>query len=322
MKKTAFRILWALIASLFAGCAPKADGERTLRVLSWNVWHAGHSKAFPEAGCRAVHEILKQSEADVVIMVETYGSAPAVAEALGYEYHLVSDNLCIYSRYPIVEHYAFPDSISTFNFGGVRLDVDGSPVRLFATWLHYLPDARLAPTDRPESEIIAWERSGSRHREICTILSVLEPLTAQCDSIPIILGGDFNTHSHLDWTDATRNLYNHGGAVVAWPVSKELERRGWSDSFREIHPDPAAAPGTTWLAEADEAATESRSDRIDFIYYRGRTIRAVASECFDCNLGKRFRFRGGEFLYPSDHGFVLTDFRIGAAAGSDRGAAH
>lgn len=44
--------------------------------------------------------------------------------------------------------------------------------------------------------------------------------------------------------------------------------------------------------------------------YRGATIRATASECLDCRLGKPFRFRGGEFFYPSDHGFVMTDFRI------------
>lgn len=310
MKNTTHTILWVLLAILSAGCSSPADDGVKLRVLSWNVWHAGHSEAFPEEGCRGAQGILRQSGADVVLMVETYGCAPAVAEALGYGYHLISDNLCIFSRYPITERYAFPDRISGFHFGGVQLDVDGTPVRLFATWLHYLPDARLAPTDRPEEEIIVWEKSGSRHREICTILSALEPLTAQCDSIPVILGGDFNTHSHLDWTEATRDLYRHGGAVVAWPVSRELERNGFIDSFRELHPDPVADPGTTWLAEADAAGTECRNDRIDFIYYRGATIRATASECLDCRLGKPFRFRGGEFFYPSDHGFVMTDFLI------------
>lgn len=75
-------------------------------------------------------------------MVETYGAAPMVADSLGYQYHLISDNLCIYSRYPIVEKYAFPDSIGTFNFGGVKIDMDGTPVRIFDTWLHYLPDMR------------------------------------------------------------------------------------------------------------------------------------------------------------------------------------
>ena len=112
-----------------------------------------------------------------------------VADSLGYQYYLISDNLCIYSRYPIVEKYAFPDSIGTFNFGGVKIDMDGTPVRIFDTWLHYLPDMRLVPTDKTEEEILAWETAGTRDDEIRKILSVLKPMLAEADSIPVIMGG-------------------------------------------------------------------------------------------------------------------------------------
>lgn len=188
------------------------------------MWHGGHSKTYPGKGCEGTVGILKKSGADVVLMVETYGTAPMVADSLGYQYHLISDNLCIYSRYPIVEKYAFPDSIGTFNFGGVKIDMDGTPVRIFDTWLHYLPDMRLVPTDKTEEEILAWETAGTRDDEIRKILSVLKPMLAEADSIPVIMGGDFNVHSHLDWTEETRNLYNHGGAVVRWPVSVAMEK--------------------------------------------------------------------------------------------------
>ena len=77
------------------------------------------------------------------------------------------------------------------------IDVDGKPVRVFNTWLHYLPDMRLAPTDKSKEEILAWEMEGTRDEEIHKILSVLQPLLAEADSIPIIMGGDFNVHSHL-----------------------------------------------------------------------------------------------------------------------------
>lgn len=53
----------------------------------------------------------------------------------------------------------------------------------------------------------------------------------QTDSIPMIMGGDFNVHSHLDWTDATKDMYHHGGAVVEWTVSKEMQNAGFKDSF-------------------------------------------------------------------------------------------
>ena len=268
-----------------AACTSSKESKKTLTVLSWNVWHGGHSKTYSGKGCEGTIDILKKSEADVVLMIETYGAAPMVADSLGYSYNLISDNLSIYSRYPIIRKYAFADSISTFNFGGVMIDVDGKPVRVFNTWLHYLPDMRLAPTDKSKEEILAWEMEGTRDEEIHKILSVLQPLLAEADSIPIIMGGDFNVHSHLDWTEATRNLYLHGGAVVDWPVSIAME-------------------------DADSLETECRMDRIDFIYYQGKTIQAIASECYDNSLGKTFTFKGEDFFYPSDHGFVLSKFEL------------
>lgn len=293
-----------------SACTSSTESKKTLTVLSWNVWHGGHSKTYPEKGCEGTIGILKRSGADVVLMVETYGSAPMVADSLGYSYHLISDNLCIYSRYPIVEQYAFPDSISTFNFGGVMIDVDGTPIRLLDTWLHYLPDMRLVPTDKSEKEILAWETEGTRDNEIRKILTVIRPMLAETDSIPVIMGGDFNVHSHLDWTEATRNLYNHDGAIVKWPVSIALQEAGFKDSFRELNPDPVADLGVTWLTDADSLETECRMDRIDFIYYQGKTIQAIESACYDNSLGKTFTFKGKDFFYPSDHGFVLTTFEI------------
>lgn len=129
--------------------------------------------------------------------------------------------------------------------GGVEIDMDGTPVRLFDTWLHYLPDMRLAPTVQSEAEILAWDNEETRDEEVRKILSVLQPILSQADSIPVIMGGDFNTHSHLDWTEATQNKYNHGGAVVRWTVSEEMQKANFKDSFREMNPDPAKNIGTT-----------------------------------------------------------------------------
>lgn len=305
-----FRInLLLLCLILFSSCSTPND-TKDLTVLAWNVWHGGHSKAFPEKGCEATIGILKKSNADVIIMVETYGAAQMISDSLGYDYHLISSNLCIFSKYPITKKYTFADQIDPFNFGGVEIDMDGMPVRLFDTWLHYLPDMRLVPTHKSEKEILDWDDAGTRDEEIRRILTALKPIIAESDSIPIIMGGDFNSYSHLDWTEATKDMYNHGGAIVDWTVSKEMENANFKDSFREINADPVKNPGTTWLTDADSLETVNRQDRIDFIYYQGKTIEAVESECYDNILGETFSFKGEEFLYASDHGFVLTTFRL------------
>lgn len=308
MKKTLLSAFAAWL--MLSACVPQKEQPvlaKELKVLSWNVWHGGHAKEYPGESCEGTMGILKKSNADVILMIETYGCSDQVADHLGYYHRLLSSNLSVYSRYPIVKTYTFPDSISTFNFGGVELDVDGKRVRVFDTWLHYLPDMRLVPTDKPEAEILAWDDEGSRDEEIKRILSVLQPVMAEADSIPIIMGGDFNDHSHLDWTEATRNMYNHGGAVVKWTVSKIMQEAGFTDSFREMHPDPAKELGPTWYWTGDK---KDRLDRIDFIYYKGKTLKAVHSESYNADLPGYLDFYGEKFFYASDHGFVMTTFSL------------
>jgi len=312
MKKIFLLICSVLLTGSLTSCLTKVDSqEKELKVLAWNIWHGGHEKAYPKIGCKNVIGILKQSKADVILMIETYGAAPMIADSLGYNYELLSNNLCIFSRYPIKKAFTFPEKISTFNFGGVEIDMDGTAVRLFDTWLHYLPDIRVAPLDKTEQEILSWDDAGTRDEETRTILSCLQPYINETDSIPIIIGGDFNSHSHLDWTEATRNLYRHEGAVVNWTVSKEMENAGFKDSFRQIYPDPVKNLGVTWLYDVgEEVEPPTRMDRIDYIYYQGKTIQATSSETYNQILGETLLFEGEEFLYASDHGFVLSTFKI------------
>lgn len=302
-------LIFTAVATLSA-CNPRVQQQepvKELKVLSWNVWHGGHSEAYPGKSCEGTMGILKKSNADVILMIETYGCSDHVADHLGYYHRLLSSNLSVYSRYPILKTFTFPDSIATFNFGGVELDVNGKRVRVFDTWLNYLPDTRLVPTDKSEAEILAWDDEGTRDDEIKRILSVLQPMLAEVDSIPIIMGGDFNSHSHLDWTEATKDLYNHGGAVVNWTVSKVMYEAGFTDSFREIHPDPVKELGPTWYWTGDN---KDRLDRIDFIYYKGNNLKAVNSESYNCDLPGYLDFYGEKFFYASDHGFVMTTFSL------------
>ena len=295
------------LALVSCGGNMQQEDNNELKVLSWNIWHGGHSKEYPGKGCEGTLGMLKESKADVVLMIETYGASHQVADHLGYYHRLLSSNLSIYSRYPIVETYTFPDSISTFNFGGVMINKNGKKIRLFDTWLHYLPDTRKVPTDKSEAEILAWDDAGTRDDEIRRILNVMKPFMAESDSIPVIMTGDFNSHSHLDWTEATKNMYNHNGAVVNWTVSVAMQKAGFKDSFREINPDPVKNLGVTWLWTGWK---KDREDRIDYIYYHGNAIKPIASEAHDGDLGKDYMYNGKPFFYASDHGFVTTTFKL------------
>lgn len=47
------------------------------------------------------------------------------------------------------------------------------------------------------------------------ILAELMPHLQQTPDMPVIVGGDFNSGSHLNWTEAAKHLPNHQGLVVA-----------------------------------------------------------------------------------------------------------
>ena len=69
----------------------------------------------------------------------------------------------------------------------------------------------------------------------------------QTDSIPMIMGGDFNVHSHLDWTDAT-NMYHHGGALWSGLYQKRCKMQVSKSSFlQEASSEPEKNIGTTWI---------------------------------------------------------------------------
>ena len=96
---------------------------------------------------------------------------------------------------------------------------------------------------------------------------------------PIILVmGDFNEPSTLDWTESTKHLTNHSGLVYEWDTTERLRQSGFVDTYREMYPNPATHPGFTWPAAArgsheskprptDWIKQADERDRIDFIFY-------------------------------------------------------
>jgi endonuclease/exonuclease/phosphatase (EEP) superfamily protein YafD len=135
----------------------------------------------------------------------------------------------------------------------------------------------------------------TRLQEISSILNSIDSLEKSLN-LPIIVGGDFNSGSHLDWIERTKEA--HYGKVVEWPVSKLMAERGYADSFREAHPDPTLTMEGTWGFLSDDII----SDRIDFIYYKGEKLQTKYSKIV---MGDP---PGG--FFNSDHRAILSIFHI------------
>lgn len=111
--------------------------------------------------------------------------------------------------------------------------------------------------------------------------------------VPLIIAGDFNSMSHLDYTGAAKPQYLR---VLDWRTSHVLIDAGLKDSYRELHPKVDRWKDATWSPRYPEQEQE----RIDFIYYRGSGLIAKDSQ----------RIIQHAVKFPSDHAAVITTFEL------------
>ncbi len=275
-----------------------------LRTMVWNIFHGGR-RSGQTVGVERVIDSIKAANVDVVGIVETYGSGEQIADALGYHFYLISSNLSIMSRFPIVETIQV---FKPFNFGGAVIDLgNGRNVVFLNTWLKHLPDYRRnIHMRRMSADELIKDEAATRQAEITAILAGIEPWLRNASRIPVIMAGDFNGGSHLDWTERTAAIHN--GYVVEWPVSKAMADAGFVDSFRLLHPDPLTdigftrprvATGPAPTPETDgKFAYHSFRDRIDYIYFLGPRLKLIESKIMDYH----------PIMFPSDHAAMLSSF--------------
>ena len=272
---------------------PKAElaGDQ-LKILSWNIWHGGREHG-NIVGVQRVIDVIKKANPDVITMIETYGSGAKIADALGYYFYLRSSNLAIFSRYPFGKTI---DVFKPFNCGGIYLDLGNNrKIAVVDTWLNYLPDYRKEMrTDSLSADDIYVNEGNTRYAEIRQILKQLELQIKQSGKIPLIMAGDFNSPSHLDFTRKMSG--KHWGYSIEWPVTVEMEEAGFHDSFRKMYPDPKVKYGGTQPSHI----FNTFHYRIDYIFYMGKKLKPVNSEVVTNHPVK----------FPSDHDAVLTTFEL------------
>jgi len=274
-----------------------ARAGNSFQILAWNIWNGGDEARYVEdesakrAKQQAIIDVIKASGADVVAMVETYGSGEAIAAGLGFHFHPRGTNVSILSRWPVAEDVSVYEP---FNCVGAIVELpDKRRVAVYSTWIHYVDDIWTDPHSRDgrdAAELLAADGE-SRRVEIRAILRGIDKEMAKRPGVPVILAGDFNSNSHLDYVEEAREQY---GLIAEWPVTKIVADAGFRDAYRACHPKVNRAADRTWSPRFPEQI----QDRIDFVFWRGSQLRAVEAKRLDQH----------EPRWPSDHAVVWAKF--------------
>lgn len=320
----------------------------SFKILQMNIWMGG-SKV--NSAVEMIADEIIHSGADIIFLNELRDCQGEnfvlymvkELKRRGYFFYGESSSLSVgvLSRFPVMrQEVVFPSAE-----GGkgavlrVELAVGGRTVAAYAAHLDYRHYACYLPrgyngttwkkmesaiTD--EEAILKMNRKAWREEAVAAFLRRVSSDIEK--GYAVLLAGDFNEPSHLDWGEDTKDLYGHNGATVVWDCSRMLYEAGFRDAYRSLHPNPVTHPGftfpagnkcvpvekLTWAPEADER------ERIDFIYYypslsllpekawvvgpvhsvvEGRFVKERVADCF-------LRPKKG---WPTDHKGVMVSFR-------------
>lgn len=332
-------LIWLCVS---AACAKGV----TLKVLQMNIWQEG---TMVKGGFEAIADEVSRLEPDIVMFseVRNYHGKMFISRILhaleerGKMYYGENSPLDvgILSKYPIEEQA--PNCPSEKDAGSVlkaRIRINGQTVVVYSAHLDYTHYACYLPRgysgvtwkklEAPVTNGIEVEKANRESMRDEAIYHFIEDSKKEKGNI-ILLGGDFNEPSHLDWNEKTKDLWDHHGTVVCWDCSTMLMEAGFKDAYRTKYPNPVTHPGFTfpsdnkgvseqklsWAPESDER------DRIDFIYYmpskRMKLKDAVIiGPSQSIVRGKRTkensrdRFIEPIDVWPTDHKAVMATFYI------------
>ena len=288
---------------LYIGLAWGKDSiyESDFSVMTWNIWHGGREDG-EKVGPQRVIGVIKNSRVDIIAMQETYGSGELISEALDFNFLPRGTNVSIMSRFPILEDISV---YHEFKCVGAVIELpDKTPLAFYSIWLPY--DAEIWEVGTREGKLkeellAACASSASDLEQILTLAKAKLAESNYADA-PIIIAGDFNSMSHLDYTEDAIDQY---GYVIEWPTSKYITAAGFTDSYREHYPKVNRKLGSTWSPRFPN----QQQDRIDFIYYSNNSMKSVKSVKYDKPF-ESYNLLNEPAAFPSDHAALITRFLL------------
>ncbi len=338
--------LLLLLPALIACSSPQ---EKEFTVLQWNIWQEGI--VVPGGYDAVVNEIVRLRPDFVTLSeVRNYQNTNFTARLVAslkekgetyYSFYSVDTGLL--SRYPITDSLTvFPENNDHGSIYRLTAEMDGKKMAVYTAHLDYLDDAYYnvrgydgstwEEIPIPETVEEVLERNVQSQRDDAIRMFITQAAKDREAGYAVILGGDFNEPSHRDWTEETKDLYDHHGFVIPWTVPVLLEEAGFVDAYRSFHPDVLNYPGFTYPSDNPAKAPEKitwapqsdERDRIDYIWYypeKGLTVKdaAIFGPRGSIVRARRVMETSSDpfieplDVWPTDHKGVLVTFRLSDA---------
>jgi endonuclease/exonuclease/phosphatase family metal-dependent hydrolase len=293
----------ASVLLLLGGCTRSTSSVEAhhaeIRIAEFNIEYGGVVVDWDQTVA-----VARALDADVIAIEEAWGHIPRLAEALGWPYYDVRRQ--IVSQLPLLHAPNDP-------MGYIYVEV--APGQVVAVGNVHLASGSYGPnrvrTGDTAHEVIAGERK-VRLPQIEPYGKALAELGAA--GVPSFLVGDYNSPSQLDWTQEAVGTRPQIVYPLDWPVTQALADLGFTDSYRQVHPDPVADPGITWPADRPPAkndgwnpGTHAAEDRIDYVQSIGPATAldsiVVGEDTVD--------------PWPSDHRALVSTFDVTPAPAPD-----
>ena len=345
-------VAFVLLAFLFFSHSLRSQNK--FSVLQFNVWQEGTKV---EDGLLKITNVIDSLQPDAVTFseVRNYEGEDWISKLInslkdkGSEYFggYVAGDVGLISKYPIKDSKVIFDDtkIDAGSIVAYLIDVNGKKIWVCPGHLDYkyyavylprgykggIPDWGMIDdgNGNPQSvvsvnTIIAYNKLSSKDEAIKAFISFAN----LNKDTPVIFGVDLNGASHRDWTERTKDSFDHHGMVIPWNNTLALENAGFTDAYRHVFPDEVNYPGITWPAHPTDYEKQvswtpkaDERERIDYIFYRGKGLSAQKAYL----VGSKISYSHGKPVsmdtfkdqwlledepWPSDHFGVLIEFSI------------
>ncbi|MDG5798947.1 endonuclease/exonuclease/phosphatase family protein [Marinilabiliaceae bacterium ANBcel2] len=269
----------------------RSGSADSVTVMTWNIWNGGDRDG-KFAGVHRVASIIEESGADIVALQDVEKSGPQIADELGFYYYHRSEKLGIVSRFPFKKTH---NIYRPQNSAAVTIEVSDDDNLIFCPLLlSKKPDLEsyILQGEAVADSIVEMEME-TRGAEIRYIMWEIQSLMSGNSGVPVIIAGNFNSGSHLDWT--SDNKHNRYGLVVDFPATLTVQQAGFVDVYRQFYPDVLKNPGYTWSPRYRDVL----HNRVDFIFHSNAPrLRASSVKIVD----------ESPWRFPSNHAAVKASF--------------